>query len=113
MGQTYSSNPSNPKKESTYKEPAEVKVDYEGVSPRFSVHSAKELQQGVEHLDEHGYAIFSDVLSNDQITKSTDLLWKFLEDLEPPFHIRRIYPQTWDTPWYVLFIYIGECLFTF
>ncbi len=99
MGQVFSSKSSNQMDGSTFKKPEEIEVDYEGISPRFSFHNIEELQQGVEHLDEHGYAIFSNVLSNDEVNNSIDLLWKYLENLKAPYHIRRNDPQTWDKPW--------------
>jgi len=99
MGQVFSSKSSNQMDGSTFKKPEEIEVDYEGISPRFSFHNIEELQQGVEHLDEHGYAIFSNVLSNDEVNNSVDLLWNYLENLKAPYHIRRNDPQTWDKPW--------------
>ena len=75
-------------------------VDYETVSPRFSVDDVDEIKQGVEHLNEHGYAVFSNVLTRDQAKHSVDLLWKFFEDIDIPEPIRRNDPKTWD-PWYI------------
>ncbi len=77
----------------------EVEVDYEVNSPRFSVQNIEECQQGVEYLNEHGYAIFSNVLSNEEVDTGVDLLWKFFENLKKPYHIRRNDPQTWDDAW--------------
>jgi len=99
MGQASSSKPSNQMNGYTFTEPEEIDVDYETNSPRFSVYNTEELQQGVEHLNEHGYAVFSNVLSNDEVKNSVDLLWKFFENLKAPYHIRRNNPQTWDKPW--------------
>jgi hypothetical protein len=78
---------------------SEVDVDYQVISPRFSVENIEELQQGIEHLKERGYAVFSDVLTNDEISNSKDLLWKYLETLKTSSPIRRDDPQTWDTNW--------------
>ncbi|CAF1285120.1 unnamed protein product [Rotaria magnacalcarata] len=80
------------KKEST------VNVDYEMTSPRFSVQNIDELQQGIDHLNERGYAVFSEILTNDEISNSIDLLWKHLEKL-PPYCIRRNDPETWKECW--------------
>lgn len=85
---------------STLPEPRKIEVNYEETSPRFSVQNLEELKQGVEYLDEYGYAVFSNVLSADDVTESIDLLWKFLENLEAPYQIRRDDPQSWDKRWY-------------
>jgi len=71
-------------------------VDYQLTSPRFSVQNIEEIQQGIEHLNERGYAVFSNILTNDEINNSVDLLWKHLESLKNPFSIRRNDPSTWD-----------------
>ena len=89
-------------------EPKTVEVNYEEASSRFSVQNLEELKQGIEHLDEHGYAVFSNVLSADQVTESTDLLWKFLENLEEPYNIRRDDPKSWDKRWYAHLIFIKD-----
>lgn len=99
MGQVSSSKPTNQMDESTFKKPEEIDVDYSVDSPRFSVHNTEEIQQGVEYLTEHGYAVFSNILSNDEVNTSVDLLWKHLESLKSPYHIRRDSPQTWNKPW--------------
>lgn len=103
MGQVSSSKSSNPMDGSKFKDPEKIEVVYDGISSRFSVQNMEEIQQGVEHLNEYGYAIFSNVLSNDEATHSIDLLWKFLENLKTPYYIRRDDPQTWDKRWYVCF----------
>ncbi|CAF3110136.1 unnamed protein product [Rotaria sp. Silwood2] len=74
-------------------------VDYDVTSPRFFVHNIEELQQGIEYLNEHGYAIFSNILTNDEVNNGVDLLWKYLESLRHPYHIQRNNPETWDKPW--------------
>jgi hypothetical protein len=99
MGQASSSKPSVPMDGSTVKKPEQAEVEYEESSPRYSVYNTEELQQGIDYLDEHGYAIFSNVLSNAEVNNSVDLLWKFLENLKSPYHIRRNDPKTWDQPW--------------
>jgi hypothetical protein len=73
-----------------------MNVDYQLTSPRFSVQDIEEIQQGIEHLNERGYAVFSNILTNDEINNSVDLLWKHLENLKRPFSIRRNDPSTWD-----------------
>lgn len=74
-------------------------IDYKTESPRFSVTDQKQLERGVEHLNEYGYAVFSDILSPGEITSNVDLFWKHLEDLAPPYHIKRNDAQTWENPW--------------
>ena len=103
MGQ-YTSKPSQQSVASIPSEPRAVKVNYEETPPRFSVHNTTELQEGIKYLDEHGYAVFSGVLSSDQVKESTDLLWKFLENLEEPYNIQRGDPESWNEYWYVLLI---------
>ncbi|CAF0721137.1 unnamed protein product [Adineta steineri] len=82
-----------------FESPKDVEVDYDVDSPRFSVENIDEIQQGISHLDEHGYAVFSNILSNDEINTGIDLLWKHFENLKEPYHIRRDNPQTWNKPW--------------
>ncbi|CAF0878972.1 unnamed protein product [Rotaria sp. Silwood1] len=86
-------------KESMMMNKSEVEVNYQVISPRFSVQNIEELQQGIEHLNERGYAIFSDILTNDEINNSIDLLWKHLENLKSPYDIRRNDPETWNEHW--------------
>ena len=78
---------------------SEIVVDYQSLSPRFSVQKIEEIQQGIEHLNERGYAVFSDILNNDQINHSIELFWRYLEGLKPPFSIRRDDPTTWNEHW--------------
>ncbi|CAF4299343.1 unnamed protein product [Rotaria sp. Silwood2] len=85
--------------ESKLKTINDVPVDYDVISPRFSIHNIEELQQGIENLNEHGYAIFSNILTNDEINHSVNLLWKYLEGLQHPYHIQRNNPETWNEPW--------------
>jgi len=99
MGQETSSTSYNRVDEPVLEKKREVEVDYEVNSPRFSVRNVEECQQGVEYLNEHGYAIFSNVLSNEEVDTGVDLLWKFFENLKKPYHIRRNDPQTWDDAW--------------
>jgi len=78
---------------------SEVNVDYQLISPRFSVQNIEELQQGIEYLNERGYAVFKNILTNDEINNSVDLLWKHLENLKKPSTIQRNDPTTWDMNW--------------
>ncbi|CAF1458425.1 unnamed protein product, partial [Didymodactylos carnosus] len=55
--------------------------------------------QGIEYLNENGYAVFADVLAPDEITANIDLFWEYLENLPAPYHIRRDESQTWDAAW--------------
>ena len=78
---------------------SDIAVDYELISPRYSVQNSEEIQQGVDHLNERGYAVFSDILTDEQIKHGIDLFWKFLEGLKAPFSIRRDDPTTWIDEW--------------
>ncbi|CAF1569505.1 unnamed protein product, partial [Didymodactylos carnosus] len=73
-------------------------VDYTEPIPRFSVSSPTSVQEGVDYLHENGYAVFSNVLSDDEIKTNKDLLWEFLEQL-PNSHIKRDKPETWSDNW--------------
>ncbi|CAF3772021.1 unnamed protein product [Rotaria sordida] len=81
-------------------------IDYQIESPRFPVHNAQQIQEGIEHLNDNGYAIFSHVLSSDEISSNIDLLWKHLENLSAPYQIKRDDARTWDIAWPGL-AYIG------
>ncbi|CAF1026016.1 unnamed protein product [Adineta steineri] len=74
-------------------------IDYEFDSPRFTVNDAEQIQQGIDHLNEHGYAVFSTVLSPNEITLNIDLLWEHFESLLPPYFIKRDDAKTWDDAW--------------
>ncbi|CAF3817335.1 unnamed protein product [Rotaria sp. Silwood1] len=76
-----------------------VSIDYEIDSPRFSVHDAQKVQEGIEYLNKHGFAVFADILSPDEITSNIDLFWKHLENLPVPYHIQRDNAKTWDFLW--------------
>ncbi|CAF3528516.1 unnamed protein product [Rotaria sp. Silwood1] len=99
MSQVDSSTSKNQRNESKFTKISDIPVDYDVISPRFSVHHIEELQQGIEHLNEHGYAVFSNILTNDEVNHSVDLLWKHLESLQHPYHIQRNNPKTWDESW--------------
>jgi hypothetical protein len=76
-----------------------VEVNYQVASTRFSVQNVEELQQGIEHLNNRGYAVFSDILTSEEVKNGVDLLWKHLENLKKPTRIRRDLPDTWDKDW--------------
>ena len=78
-----------------------VGMDYTAPTPRYSVLNDQTLDQGIAYLGQHGYAVFSDVMSADDIRFNKDLLWNFLETI-PDKGIRRDDPQTWSSYWYVL-----------
>ncbi|CAF3741792.1 unnamed protein product [Rotaria sp. Silwood1] len=59
----------------------------------------EEIQKGIEHLNEKGYAVFSNVLTPEEITNNIDLFWKHLENLPSPYQIKRNDAQTWDIAW--------------
>lgn len=76
-----------------------VKVDYQRESPRFSVDNLDELQEGVEYLNKYGYAVFSNILSEDEVSANIDLFWKFLENMKGRVAIKRDDPTTWKSNW--------------
>lgn len=76
-----------------------VSIDYKTISPRFSVHNQEQIEQGIEHLNEQGYAVFSDILTSEEIISNIDLFWEYLEHLSTPYEIRRDDTKTWDIAW--------------
>lgn len=75
-----------------------IPVDHTTPTPRYSVADDTSLNAGIEYLNEHGYAVFSDVLSADEVTVGKELLWQFLEGI-PSCSIRRNDPRSWSTYW--------------
>jgi hypothetical protein len=73
-------------------------IDYTTPTPRFSVTNNDTLNDGIAYLNEHGYAVISDVLNQDEINVNKNLLWKFLENC-PNSTIRRDDPETWSNEW--------------
>jgi hypothetical protein len=76
----------------------EIRIDYTILTPRFTVTNNDSLNDGIIHLNEHGYAIFSDVMHQDEINNNKELLWNFLENI-PGRHIQRNDPTTWSNNW--------------
>jgi hypothetical protein len=101
MGQTTSAPSSNQMASKSATDTTKVSVEYDYTPIRFSVQNNAEVQRGVEHLKEYGYAVFGNVLSNKEVDKSVDLFWAYLEHLKHPYHIRRDRPVTWNELWYV------------
>jgi hypothetical protein len=73
-------------------------IDYIIPAPRFSVTNDETLNAGLAYLNEHGYAVISDIMNQDEININKDLLWKFLENF-PDSTIRRDDPETWSNQW--------------
>ena len=73
-------------------------VDYTSSTPRFSVASDDELNNGIAYLKENGYVVISDVMNQGEINVNKDLLWKFLESASNG-QLRRNDPDTWSNPW--------------
>jgi len=73
-------------------------IDYTTPTPRFSVTNDETLNDGITYLNENGYAVFSDVMNQDEINVNKDLLWNFLENI-PNVTIRRNDPETWSDKW--------------
>ena len=73
------------------------RIDDMTPSLRFSVHDQAKLNEGIAHLNEYGYAVFSDVMQLNEVEENKELLWQFLERIPSPYHnIRRDQPQTWN-----------------
>jgi hypothetical protein len=73
-------------------------IDYTTSTPRFSVKNDETLNAGIDYLNEHGYAVISDVIDQDEINENKNLLWKFLENVSNN-KIRRNEPETWSNEW--------------
>jgi len=95
-------------------DPNEIRIDYTTLTPRFSVVDNQSLDEGIRYLAEHGYAVFSDVMNQEEINHNKDLLWKFLENI-PHTRIDRNNPSTWSKHWYRNFddSFRMICLFVF
>jgi hypothetical protein len=75
-----------------------MRIDHTTLTPRYSVANNESFNEGITYLNEHGYAVFSDVLSQDEINTKKDLLWNFFENI-PGHTIRRDDPETWSNYW--------------
>jgi sugar lactone lactonase YvrE len=75
-----------------------TQIDYTTSTPRFSVTNEDTLKEGVAYLNEHGYAVISDIMDQEEINVNKDLLWKFLENV-PNTTIQRNDPETWSNQW--------------
>ena len=73
-------------------------IDYTTPTPRFSVKNDETLKAGIDYLNEHGYAVISDVLDQDEINENKKLLWKYLETVSNN-QIRQGEPETWSNEW--------------
>ena len=73
-------------------------IDYTTPTPRFSVTNDDTLNDGIAYLNEHGYAVISDVMNQDEINVNKDLLWSFLETVSN-HAIQRHDPETWSNYW--------------
>ena len=73
-------------------------IDYTVETPRFSVLNAESLSKGIDYLHEHGYAVISDIMNEDEIKQNKDLLWKFI-DRYSNGSIQRNNPETWSNNW--------------
>jgi len=62
--------------------------------PAFEIDS----EEGYKFLEQHGYAVFKDVLTQEEIEKSRGLAWDFLENFSGST-IKREDPSSWDTNW--------------
>jgi hypothetical protein len=75
-----------------------IAIDHTTPTPRYSVTNEQSLNDGIAYLNEYGYAVFSDVMQQEEIERKKDLLWNFLENI-PNRNIRRDNPDTWSDGW--------------
>lgn len=75
-----------------------IRIDHTTITPRYSVTNNESLAAGINYLNDHGYAVFSDVLAEDEVNYNKDLLWGFLENI-PNRNIKRHDPSTWSNSW--------------
>lgn len=61
---------------------------------RFDARDSKQLQAGLAHLKEHGYAVLAHVADETEIRDLVGLFWDYLEEMNPA--IRRRDPTTWS-----------------
>lgn len=73
-------------------------IDYYSVSPRFSVKSEQSLKEAVDYLHQNGYVVISDILDEDQIATSKELIWKFISETSNG-EVKREDPNTWTDKW--------------
>ncbi len=72
-------------------------IEYGTPPPRFSCLSPSSLADAWRFMDENGFCVIRDVVREDEILHATELLWKHLEHLPPPFDkIRRNDVESWN-----------------
>lgn len=91
-----------------------LRIDYAHKPPRFSVQDQTDFDRGIDYLNEQGYAVFKDVMSEHEVQEHKTRLWEFLEGI-PHLHIQRNDPNTWHK-WFVrntslLFIQVSSLFF--
>ena len=69
-----------------------TEIDHQTVTPRYSVIDEQSLDAGIEYLTNHGYAVFSNVMSDEEVTPHRNRLWHFLQNI-PGQSIRRDDPS--------------------
>lgn len=75
---------------------ADVRIEYRRQCARFSCQDPQTLADGLRHLEEHGYAVISDVLDEDEVNTAKNLIWQHLEGLKSPYKIKRGQIHTWN-----------------
>ena len=75
-----------------------TQIDYTTPTPRFSVTNEDTLNDGIAYMNEHGYAVISDVINQDEIKINKELLWTYLENVSNGV-IQRNDPETWSNEW--------------
>ncbi|CAF0729747.1 unnamed protein product [Adineta steineri] len=77
---------------------ADIQIDYTTPTERFSLEDDEALKKGLTYLNENGYVVISDVMNQDEINESKNLLWKYLADFSNGT-IQRDQPETWSSNW--------------
>ena len=72
-------------------------VEFDVATPRFGANSPAELHDGVNFLRRHGYAVFKNVGTRQQVNTGVDLMWDYLEALGVGIvqSIAQLEPATW------------------
>lgn len=78
-----------------------IRIDARTGNPRFSIDDETSLNNGLRFMAENGFAVFSGVISQEQIPEKKNLAWDFLENM-PNSKIRRDDPKTWSSGWFVM-----------
>ncbi len=65
-------------------------VDRTRTIPRFDFTDQVEREQGKKYLEENGYVVIKQVLSQEEVEQAKDLFWCFVHEI--PDRLDKIYP---------------------